>query len=190
MVRFIQEKAPRKIGTNRRSLTGQVSMRGGRYAVAFESSLERDFVMLQDFDPTVERVISQPICLTFIDEEGERRQYTPDYQVFARSGAVMLYEIKYRSDLREQWRDLRPKFKATIRYCSQRDWRFKIMTDQEIRGTAYLDNVRFLRPYLDRRIDVERIKHLQTILAMLGSTTPQALLEAAYARLEERLIRS
>nr|WP_298522566.1 TnsA endonuclease N-terminal domain-containing protein [uncultured Halomonas sp.] len=180
----------RIIGTNRRSLTGQVAFRRGR-ARTFESSLERDFFLLLDFSSSVVDVEEQPLTIRFVNKHGQRRQYTPDVLVTYEDGKPpVLYEVKYREDLRANWAALKPKFQAALRYCRERDWHFRIVTEREIRGTCMLNNVRFLRAYRDyprNEITNATATHLARTLAMLGEATPQMLLTAAYACEEKRM---
>src|SRR2546421_5301425 len=72
----------RIIPKNYRSLTGLVPNTRTQSMTAFESSLERDFLLLLDFDPDVEFYEEQPVKITYHDESGRRRTYTPD--VFVR----------------------------------------------------------------------------------------------------------
>jgi hypothetical protein len=62
----------------------------GRH-VGFESWLERDHLMLLDFDPDVTAVSSQPFWLHWQGEDGRGRRHVPDF--FARladgTGAVV-----------------------------------------------------------------------------------------------------
>jgi len=48
---------------------------------AFESSLERDFLLLLDFDPEVVLYEEQPVTINYHDDQGRRRRYTPDVLV-------------------------------------------------------------------------------------------------------------
>jgi len=175
----------RTIGTSRRSITGRVAF-GGR-SIPFESALERDFLVLLDFDVTVEGVLAQPFRITYQGAEGRQRYYTPDFLVEYESGDRVIYEIKYRSNLKDEWATLKPRFRAAIRYAKQNGMRFTIATEVEIRGSSYLSNIRFLRPYRDyaptRTID----EHLIKTLVVLGETTPESLLAAAYWSLDNRI---
>lgn len=47
---------------------------GNRY----ESTLERDFMLLMQFDPAVDIYTPQPLTLTYLDQAGGMRRYTPD----------------------------------------------------------------------------------------------------------------
>ena len=86
----------RRIPLSRRShVTGFQGLPSG--AVAYESALERDFVLLTLFDDPAVRIRSQPITFNF-DHEGHHRRYTPDYLVEG-GGRVELVEVKYEADL-------------------------------------------------------------------------------------------
>lgn len=174
----------RKIGPARRSVTGRVVIRGR--SIAFESSLERDFALLMDFDRNVVGVKSQPIRISYRSPEGRRRFYVPDFLVERVSGPPLLCEVKYREDLRRDWTTLRPRLRAAVGYAMRNGMRFSIMTDVEIRG-PHLDNVVFLRRFRGRVPDEPLEAHLMRTIAALGETTPQALLVAAYGTEERRM---
>ena len=100
----------RTIPKHSRSLTGLVPNTRTQAMTAFESSLERDFLMLLDFDPDVELFEEQPVKIGYHDDNGRRRTYTPDVLVRyrtdrpqARHTKPLLYEVKYRDDLRQHW---------------------------------------------------------------------------------------
>lgn len=171
----------RKIGMNYRSVTGRVALSHGG-SVPFESTLERDWLISLDFDPQVVTVQGQPLKIEY-ESTDRQRTYTPDVmaEFRDRSGQTrtVVYEVKYREDLWSQWEDLKPKFRAAVRHCRSQGWKFKIVTETEIR-TPLLSNAQFLRRYqqLAEKPAVE--KELLITLRALGETTPQALLEATY----------
>lgn len=174
----------RTVPKNYRSLTGLVPNTRTQSMTAFESSLERDFLLLLDFDPDVEWFEEQPVKITYHDESGRRRTYTPDVLVRYRTDRLqirntkpLLCEVKYRDDLRQHWVAYRPKFRAAQCYARQRGWRFRLVTERHIR-TPYLDNVKFLRPYRTVPVnDLYRTRLLNT-LAHLEETDPASLLAA------------
>jgi hypothetical protein len=47
--------------------------------VGFESWLERDHVMLMDFDPKITGIASQPFWLLWQDRDGRPRRHAPDF---------------------------------------------------------------------------------------------------------------
>ncbi|WP_235584711.1 heteromeric transposase endonuclease subunit TnsA [Thiomicrospira sp. WB1] len=146
----------------------------------FESTLERDFITTLEFDSKVTSFDVQPVQIEWFDKNGKRRSYTPDILVKrkTRSGEeTVLVEVKYRSDLEKDWADLKPKLMAGLRYAKQRGWKFKIMTEVEIR-TILLKNAKFLMPFIRRGADREGdMTLIDNKLKELRQSTPKALLE-------------
>lgn len=119
-----------------------------------ESALERDFVTLTSFQFPDATITSQPVTIAFQDGGVERR-YTPDFLV--RSGVdrrADLVEVKYRNDLRTQWRRLKPAFRAARRWAQSNFASFGIATEREIRGPM-LENARRLLPLRQAPLDPE-----------------------------------
>jgi hypothetical protein len=153
---------------------------------AFESSLERDFLLLLDFDPDVEFFEEQPVKIIYGDANGRRRTYTPDVFVRYRHDSPqakhtkpLLCEVKYRDDLRQHWAEYHPKFRAAGRYARQQGWRFRLVTERYVR-TPYLENVKFLRPYRTLPVNDSYRTQLLSTLATLGATDPASLLAAVF----------
>ncbi len=72
----------------------------------FESTLERDFLMLLEFDKNVERFEVQPIKLEWTNDLGKPHSYTPDVLVYYCKGKkqITLFEVKYRDDIKKNCR--------------------------------------------------------------------------------------
>lgn len=168
---FLHDK-PRKIGITNRSVSGVMPNMG-----AYESALERDFMQLIRFDSAVKELTPQPITIGYFDEYGNSKKYTPDgllrYQDHIDLPPV-LFEIKYRSDFRNSWKTLLPKFRIAKKLAQNRGWQFKIFTEKEIRS-YYLDNVKFLWPYKDQIIDSAMVEHVLTIMSDLQEADPALL---------------
>lgn len=142
----------RRIPKNYRNVTGIAAHRKSEGQAMFESTLERDFLTLLAFDPNVTSFEVQPVQIMWSDLLGKSHCYTPDVMAsFAQPEKTILYEVKYRSELREDWNLLRPKFKAAHHYARSRDWHFKLITDAEIK-TPYLENAKFLLPILRQMV--------------------------------------
>lgn len=141
----------RRIGMCYRSVSGRVPMGSGRRAVAVESTLERDFALLQRFDPGVVHVEEQPVRIEYRNIGGACRRYVPDFLVrYSTTDRVpQLVEVKFSSDPALVTGKLEERFAAARIYASQRGWMFIIATEVEIR-TPRLANVTFLLPYLGR----------------------------------------
>ena len=155
----------------------------------FESSLERDWIRLLDFNPEVRAIREQPFTIYYDSEDG-RRRYTPD--VLAehegpRMTGICVYEVKPLETLRSDWHLFRPRFKAAVAHCKRNGWRFKIITETHIR-TPLLANVNFLRRYRSMEPLLLRQAQLKYTATALGPTTPQALLAASYWSTDEQAL--
>ncbi len=170
----------RKIPKNYRNVTGIAASSKSGGAAQFESTLERDYLSLLEFSPEVKNFDPQPVKIEWFDTNGCRRSYTPDVLVEFNESAnksPWLCEIKYRSELREKWAALRPKFKAAIRFANERGWRFKIVTEREVR-TPYLANARFLTGYRRLIPDAGDVQDILGYLNKMHEATPRDLIEA------------
>lgn len=166
-----------------RTLRGKSNSLKNQRLHNFESSLEGDFLKILEFDKHVARYCEQPVTIEY-RHEGVLRQYTPDIIVYYRDDFTpankftpLLCEIKYRQDLKQNWSILRPKFAAALNYAHQKGWRFKIMTEVEIR-TQYLKNVYFLGEYVNQHehIDMKGFYLLEKLINTIKHTTPEELL--------------
>lgn len=169
----------RTIPKNYRNVTGVAAASKADGAAQFESTLERDFLSLLEFSPAVRTIDPQPVKIEWRDTNGQPHIYTPDAFVeFIESddNPPWLCEVKYRSDLREKWAEFRPKFKAALRFAKQQGWRFKIITEREIR-TPYLANVHFLIGFRRSKPNADLIQDILGHLNGIKETSPRALIE-------------
>lgn len=180
----------RKIPMNYRYLTGIVAST----MTAFEATLERDFYILLGADPRVAKVDEQPLKLTYQDDQGVTRPYTPDALVTYRPDPATghtpqphLYEVKPREKIRAEWPDIKRKYKLARRFARLQGWRFGFITEKEIRG-PYLDNVKFLRRYRRGPADPKDRELLIATLRKLKDPTPGALLGAATPDPQRRVV--
>jgi hypothetical protein len=111
----------------------------GRH-VGYESWLERDVVMMLDFDPGVVGIASQPFWLVWRD--GQRlRRHCPDY--FARRSDSTAVVVDVRADDRIEPRDAEA-FTATEAACARVGWRFRRVGEPD---SVVAANVRWLSRY-------------------------------------------
>jgi hypothetical protein len=89
--------------------------------VGYESWLQRDHLMLLDFDPAVTAVASQPFWLHWHDGRRSRR-HAPDF--FARLADGTAVVIDVRADDRIEPRDAEA-FEVTARACESAGWEFR-----------------------------------------------------------------
>ncbi|MEH3085438.1 MAG: TnsA endonuclease N-terminal domain-containing protein [Xylophilus ampelinus] len=136
-------KGVRRIPISASSLTGNI------LGAEFESSLERDLMLLLVFDEHVDYFQPQPVKIHYLSAEGKKRHYTPDVLVrFLADRPPLLCEVKPRKVLLEQADYFAPKFKAAEAYCAEQGWIFKVIDDEEIR-TPRLRNIQFLWNFYD-----------------------------------------
>ena len=175
----------RRVPINVRSLTGTVN------GQEFESSLERDLLLLVHWDYEVLWYQSQPVKIEYVDALGKARTYTPDLLVTykaipqnrgepAVTRKPLLCEVKYRVDLIKQRELLKPKFRAARDYASANNYEFRAMTEREIR-TEYLKNVQFLWSYRFAEFHQRHYEKIDMVMHEMEETDPATLLEACYA---------
>jgi hypothetical protein len=180
----------RQIPPNRVSITGHhASHKTGR-SHAFESTLERDFITLLEFDLTVLDYDEQPVRLDFIARDGRRHSHVPDVLVHFDQERVpgkrpRLYQVKYDAELREKWTQLKPALLAASRYAKAQGWKFEVVTDVAIR-TPYLKNAKFLLPYVRYAPNPDDEKLLMGSLHELHEISAQGLLASIYDSIENQ----
>jgi hypothetical protein len=180
--------AVRRIGLCYRSVGGRVPMGRGHPAVSVESSLERDFVLLQRFDPAVAGIAEQPARIYFRDRNGTRRHYVPDFLVSYRAPGRQsnLVEVKLSDDRQLVSGALEERFAAARAYAPSRGWSFSVVTEKAIR-TPILTNAKFLLPFRERSVDHGFCARLVCTLHGSAGMTAKRLLEAAFPSEGERV---
>lgn len=168
-------KQVRKIKPTRRSISGHVAFKGD--SIAFESSLERDFIIYHSFRDDVIDIVPQPIAIPFV-KNGRSYEYTPDFfvQMKPDTGKSFIVEVKPKTEWQENWRDWSDKWKATIKFCREREFRFVIYDEDRIHHLA-LDNINFLMRYKNTTVVPEEIKAILQDIELRGSTTVEYVLE-------------
>jgi hypothetical protein len=182
----------RKIPKNYLFVTGGYSSQKNDEMDAFESLLEKDYLLLLDFDESVETFEVQPVR---IPVAGVPKGYVPDvlvrYHPDSQTGAVRkpsLVEVKHSDELARNAEKYAPKFAAAHQYAQERDWEF-LIKDQEAIRTPRLSNLKFLREY---RNVMPLEADIQTALSHMPSnddenTSSQILLNALAATDDEKL---
>ena len=183
------EKAVRKIGPNNRSVTGKQVSRKSSVSQHFESSLERDYLLLLEYDAEVLRFTAHPVTITYYIKE-QRRRYTPDVAVYYIPQSLrkpQLVEIKYQADLIANKDEYEAKFAAAKDYCSLCGYEFVVLTEDEIR-TDKLHNIRFFSRYSGQQQDVALNKIILNAFIHKPQITPKQLLSDVPADLASQLL--
>lgn len=175
-------KIPRTYG----SVTGHFHCRNGDY-VQYESTLERDFLMRQDFSLSVLKVVSQPCEIPFQAPSGRQYRYTPDFLVVYRGDSTLiqyqrrplLVEVKPQDKWRRHWREWVPKWKAARRYAEEQGWAFRIFDEPRIRTPA-LANIQFLRRYRHSSFAAEESEWVIRTVRERGAVTVEYLLATLF----------
>jgi hypothetical protein len=182
----------RKIPKSYRAITGRFpSFINGR-CVSYESSLERDFFLSLEFDPSVVSYEEQPIRLTEI-RQGKQLTYTPDCLVSYSGGKPdQLVECKYLSELIEKASVYEPKFAMARKYTNERDMEFLVINDEDLRKIPlanYRLLYRFTKPpnnlplYRDHIITVMNEAGNISLRDLLNRLAPDRSAQAAFTPL-------
>jgi len=108
--------------------------------VGFESWLERDHLILLDYDPTVTAMASQPFWLLW-DEGKRRRSHAPDFFVRLADGTGVVIDVRPAGRVP-------PKDAATFSVsreaCAQVGWQYRLVHEPD---PVVMANVRWLAGY-------------------------------------------
>lgn len=172
----------RKVGPSRRSVTGRVNVPQSGRRVASESTLERDFLRLTRFDPSVSGVEEQPVRLTYKGRDGKEHPYTPDFLVrYRRQGGrrkkPLLCEVKYASEVEANGEKYAGAWETAHKYAQKQGWEFRVLTEVEIR-TPRLENARFFWYHRRSPPDKNRSRVILQTLARIGETNLRMLINA------------
>ncbi len=159
----------RKIPKNYLSVTGVFSSVKNGKSLGYESLLERDLMILLEFDDTVERFEEQPVKIPVVVNGKKVKPYTPDILIYYRplsSGEMLrpvLGEVKDTGDLKKNRTKYKPRFEAALLYAEERSWDWRIFTEKDIRSD-YLENLKFLREYHSADPDVTLLNEVLSCL--------------------------
>lgn len=181
----------RKIPKNHLVVTGSFASRKNAQMDGFESLLEKDYMLLLDFDERVECFEVQPVT---VPVQGVPKGYTPDVLVYFYPDAItgesrkpLLTEIKHTDDLKRNAEKYAPKFAAAEQYALENNWEFRVTTQNDIR-IPRLANIKFLREYRNIEPSAEDTARLIRLAKNLGGTaTPAALLEQLVVNDDDQL---
>ncbi|HET6285835.1 MAG TPA: TnsA-like heteromeric transposase endonuclease subunit [Amycolatopsis sp.] len=137
--------------------------------VGYESWLERDTLIVLDFDADVVGIASQPFWLRWTTRDGKPRSHAPDYFARLADGSVRLLDV--RAPERIKPRD-QAAFDTTRLACEQLGWGYEVAGPVPV---VMLANLRWLAGYRHPRHDLaETARHLRALFSR-----PQALMSGA-----------
>jgi hypothetical protein len=133
----------RKVSNRGGNIIGRFPSIKMKRMIAFESSIERDYLYLLDYEQNIEWFEEQPLTIEY-QHNDKALGYTPDFHIIE-MGRNVLVECKPHTlvDKDENQR----KFHSAQTWCAGRQWRFRVVTDRDIRSGFRLENVKLLTRY-------------------------------------------
>lgn len=179
----------RKIPKNYNYVTGGFASHKRPRLTGYESPLEHEYMLILEFEAEVETFEEQPVRIWFKGETGRKKSYVPDLLVKYRNGRMSeLVEVKTTWDLKKNEQLYALKFKIAKAYAKEHGWKFRIVTEKEIRG-AYLQNLKFLREYREVEPDPEiKCAAIAAVSALARGMTVGTLLEHVASSDDQKLI--
>jgi hypothetical protein len=118
------------------------SLKMGRL-ICWESQIERDYIYLLEFDPSVVFYAEQPLRISYYLDDKERH-YTPDFLV-KRSDKNLIVEVKQEDEAQKE--ENQCLFRIASAICAHDNYEFVLVTDTMIRVQPRLDNIKLLTRY-------------------------------------------
>ncbi|MFC0414163.1 TnsA endonuclease N-terminal domain-containing protein [Cytobacillus solani] len=135
-------KVARKIkASNKLSIRGKHNSTKMHRMIPWESTLERDFIKLLDFDPTVINFRFQPERIDYV-YQGKKLKYYPDFLVVKNDMKKYLYEVKAEDKINDEKNKI--KFQVGLKYCGARNMKYLVVTEKDIRKGFLIENLDIL----------------------------------------------
>ncbi|MHC6593718.1 TnsA-like heteromeric transposase endonuclease subunit [Arthrobacter sp. C152] len=112
--------------------------------VSFESLLERDFLMLADYDQDVVGIASQPFAVLWPNGTDGGRGHVPDFFVRLRDGGGRVVDVRHRDHLEAGSR----QFTLTRALCDEAGWDYEVFSgipEPRSSNLRWLSGYRFQR---------------------------------------------
>lgn len=113
-----------------------------RRMVQYESLLERDAILLLEYNPLVLGYQEQPSVEIYYDGDQVARRYVPDFRVDLVGGGRLLIEVKASTHV--QRRRVKAKLQAIALRFKETGQAFRLLTEAEIRRQPRFDNLQML----------------------------------------------
>jgi hypothetical protein len=147
------------------------STTAGRF-LEYESLLERDWMLLMDFDREVEWICEQPMRLRYI-KNGRPASHVPDLLV-CRRGAPELCDVKSEECVGDP--TFRAQVEATGLACAEAGIGYRVLSEPD---RQLLANVRWLAGFRERPPDPDGERARMLAITAAGSCTIAELLSGA-----------
>ena len=173
----------RTIGVTGGSVSGLYLFRGSD-VIAFESTLERDFLVRLETFKHVTNVTSQPFTLEYTCSQNKARKYTPDFLVefdlkIHPYIPPQVIEVKPRKFIKKKLLAEKDKFKAAFQYCRENAFIFHFMDEERIHDNRFY-NAKFLKRYRQSEIDSKEIESIVDLFKEKPSMLFENILNTNY----------
>ncbi len=146
-------RRPRSSEHNRHVPVTAYTITNGDF-VSLESGLEHDLLRRLDRDPTVRRIVAQPLRLSW--REAEPRSHTPDLLTVHADATVMVWDVRA---VDKQDQQFHTKSALTRQACASVGWGYEVfagMDDLERLNTMWLNGFRRAPPWASRHEEAIR----------------------------------
>jgi len=134
--------------------------------ISYESTLEKDFIYLLDYDQCISEYEEQPVNIEYY-VNGKKHHYIPDFLAII-DYQKWIFECKPEIFVNNE--ENLQKFQAARYFCSKNSWQFLVITDEMIRGGFYLRNVKYLTTFA--RIAVPSEIRLRLLNLLFNEVNP------------------
>jgi len=161
----------RKVRNHGNNIIGKFPSRKMERMISFESTIERDYLFILDYESNVTSIEEQPLTIEY-RHEGKVRHYTPDFH-FLRNGQRILTDCKPATLVNDPENKI--KFSAAYEFCQEYAWQFEVVTDTDLRSGFRLQNIKLLTRHASYNVRPE-IK-AQIFALLLSWTSPRTIRE-------------
>jgi len=134
----------RRVTSIDRNLRGVFTNKAG-HPVQTESFEERILTLQFERDRSVKDYRSQPLTITFTDQDKRKRKYTPDFAVWRNNNAIEIHEVTITE--RQKLAHSRERVKEAKKVCKKKGWKYVVHTEHTLPQETEVANLLALLPY-------------------------------------------
>ncbi|MCM3576406.1 TnsA endonuclease N-terminal domain-containing protein [Mesobacillus subterraneus] len=181
-------EASRKIkASSKLSFRGKHNSTKMHRMIPWESTLERDFIKLLDYDPTVISYKFQPEKINYV-YKGKKRKYFPDFHVLKNDMKEYIYEVKAFEKTEDE--ENKVKFQVGMKFCSERKMKYVVVTEKEIRKGFLIENLDILSEVRQDSTSRKIMNVVFRTLEKLGGKTNLGTLKKGISQFNEEEVES
>lgn len=163
-------KNVRRVASIDGNLRGVFTNKAGNI-VQFESFHEYVKELVLDRDRSVVDYCSQPITLSFDDQNGKAHTYTPDFMVWRQDGTTEIHEVTLTARQKEP--RIHQREEAASDICKKNNWRYVVDTEKTLPQETEVANLLGLLRYRPLVYANKAVTH--AVFTLLHEQTPLSL---------------